>query len=48
MLGNGQVVLILNPVQLVHRDSLVAAYVAVPRAEEAALVVEQKSRQRRW
>jgi chemosensory pili system protein ChpA (sensor histidine kinase/response regulator) len=44
VLGSGQVVLILNPVQLVHRDSLVAAYVAVPQvAEEAALVVEQKS-----
>ncbi len=44
VLGSGQVVLILNPVQLVHRDSQVAAYIAVPQvAEEAALVVEQKS-----
>jgi chemosensory pili system protein ChpA (sensor histidine kinase/response regulator) len=44
VLGNGQVVLILNPVQLVHRDSMVAAYIPVPQvAEEAALVVEQKS-----
>jgi chemosensory pili system protein ChpA (sensor histidine kinase/response regulator) len=44
VLGNGQVVLILNPVQLVHRDSQVAAYVPVPQvAEAAALVVEEKS-----
>jgi chemosensory pili system protein ChpA (sensor histidine kinase/response regulator) len=44
VLGNGQVVLILNPVQLVHRESQVAAYVPVPQVEgEAALVVEERS-----
>ncbi len=44
VLGNGQVVLILNPVQLVHRPcapALDLARVAPP--SEAALVVEEKS-----
>ena len=41
MLGNGQVVLILNPVQLVHREGPEIAMRA-PRAEEAPLVVEEK------
>jgi len=42
VLGNGQVVLILNPVQLVHRETPVGVEIArAPRAE--ALVVEEKS-----
>ena len=42
VLGNGQVVLILNPVQLVHRDGDAATpLVAKPLANE--LVVEEKS-----
>jgi len=44
VLGNGQVVLILNPVQLVHRESTT---VDVPRPapvpQEAPLMVEEKS-----
>jgi chemosensory pili system protein ChpA (sensor histidine kinase/response regulator) len=45
VLGNGQVVLILNPVQLVHRgDSLVAEPAPVPQPQAAeALVAESKS-----
>jgi chemosensory pili system protein ChpA (sensor histidine kinase/response regulator) len=45
VLGNGQVVLILNPVQLVHRgDALVPVEAAAPAAPEApALVAESKS-----
>jgi chemosensory pili system protein ChpA (sensor histidine kinase/response regulator) len=44
VLGNGQVVLILNPVQLVHRGGP-ASDVPVPvaRPQEAPLVVESKS-----
>src|SRR5258706_1390150 len=42
VLGNGQVVLILNPVQLVHRAGPEIAMRA-PRAEDAPLVVEEKS-----
>jgi chemosensory pili system protein ChpA (sensor histidine kinase/response regulator) len=44
VLGNGQVVLILNPVQLVHREQ--AAFEvprAMPAAPETVLVVEEKS-----
>jgi len=45
VLGNGQVVLILNPVQLVHRagGSAVELARAAPLPQEASLVVEQKS-----
>ena len=44
VLGNGQVVLILNPVQLVHREAL-AADVAVqrPAAQETPLMMHAKS-----
>jgi chemosensory pili system protein ChpA (sensor histidine kinase/response regulator) len=42
VLGNGQVVLILNPVQLVHREGP-EVVVRAPRAEEAPLAVEEKS-----
>jgi chemosensory pili system protein ChpA (sensor histidine kinase/response regulator) len=45
VLGNGQVVLILNPVQLVHRESrLEARRGACPHAARAALVVEDVGR----
>jgi chemosensory pili system protein ChpA (sensor histidine kinase/response regulator) len=44
VLGNGQVVLILNPVQLVHRDAVADTPVPVPVAPAPApLVVDQKS-----
>ena len=46
VLGNGQVVLILNPVQLVHREMPAPTAdvpVPVPRAEEATLMVDSKS-----
>jgi chemosensory pili system protein ChpA (sensor histidine kinase/response regulator) len=45
VLGNGQVVLILNPVQLVHREqpALEAPRAAPPRVPESALVAEAKS-----
>ncbi|HXF80834.1 MAG TPA: response regulator, partial [Usitatibacter sp.] len=45
VLGNGQVVLILNPVQLVHRDTtaMAAPVEPAPRAAEPALVVDSKS-----
>jgi len=44
VLGNGQVVLILNPVQLVHRESAAgAAPSQAAPAAEPALVVESKS-----
>ncbi|HLX22990.1 MAG TPA: response regulator, partial [Usitatibacter sp.] len=46
VLGNGQVVLILNPVSLVHRETpapTAQVPVPVPRAEEAALTVDSKS-----
>jgi len=46
VLGNGQVVLILNPVQLVHREMpspTVEVPVPVARAEEATLTVDSKS-----
>jgi chemosensory pili system protein ChpA (sensor histidine kinase/response regulator) len=44
VLGNGQVVLILNPVQLVHREMPAGATTAgSERPQEAALVVEEKS-----
>ena len=44
VLGNGQVVLILNPVQLVHREAP-AADVAVPRpmAQETPLMMDSRS-----
>jgi chemosensory pili system protein ChpA (sensor histidine kinase/response regulator) len=42
VLGNGQVVLILNPVQLVHREGP-EIVLRAPRADEAPLVVEEKS-----
>jgi chemosensory pili system protein ChpA (sensor histidine kinase/response regulator) len=45
VLGNGQVVLILNPVQLVHRAAALGVDVAreAPKREEPAFTVEQKS-----
>jgi chemosensory pili system protein ChpA (sensor histidine kinase/response regulator) len=46
VLGNGQVVLILNPVQLVHREALAAegaAPVVAPKPAATQLVVEQNS-----
>ena len=46
VLGNGQVVLILNPVQLVHREApamLEAVPAPTARAAEPALVVDSKS-----
>jgi chemosensory pili system protein ChpA (sensor histidine kinase/response regulator) len=45
VLGNGQVVLILNPVQLVHRETPIGVEVArpAPRAPEPAFTVEEKS-----
>ncbi|HEX3096883.1 MAG TPA: Hpt domain-containing protein [Usitatibacter sp.] len=45
VLGNGQVVLILNPVQLVHRETALGADVTreAPKREEPAFTVEQKS-----
>ena len=44
VLGNGQVVLILNPVQLVHRGPAAEGAVPVPRkAPEAELVAESSS-----
>ncbi|HEY2629682.1 MAG TPA: response regulator, partial [Usitatibacter sp.] len=46
VLGNGQVVLILNPVQLVHREApapTAEVPVPAPRAEEATLEVDSKS-----
>jgi chemosensory pili system protein ChpA (sensor histidine kinase/response regulator) len=46
VLGNGQVVLILNPVQLVHRDASSTVEVprpAVPVPVEPAFTVEEKS-----
>ena len=45
VLGNGQVVLILNPVQLVHRGDALAPVDAMsaPAAEAAPLVIESKS-----
>ncbi|HXN14786.1 MAG TPA: response regulator, partial [Usitatibacter sp.] len=42
VLGNGQVVLILNPVQLVHREGP-EVVVRAPRPHEAPLIVDQKS-----
>ncbi|HET7548137.1 MAG TPA: Hpt domain-containing protein [Usitatibacter sp.] len=45
VLGNGQVVLILNPVQLVHRETPVGVEVShsAPKPAEPAFTVEQKS-----
>ncbi len=43
VLGNGQVVLILNPVQLVHRAEANIEIVRPAPAPEPALVVDQKS-----
>jgi len=45
VLGNGQVVLILNPVQLVHREAAVGVEVAhrAPVRQEPAFTVESKS-----
>ncbi|MGE5093895.1 MAG: Hpt domain-containing protein [Betaproteobacteria bacterium] len=45
VLGNGQVVLILNPVQLVHRERPAFERIvdASPRAAEPELVIEEKS-----
>jgi len=46
VLGNGQVVLILNPVQLVHREQPAFERIqdaSVPAREEPELVVEEKS-----
>jgi chemosensory pili system protein ChpA (sensor histidine kinase/response regulator) len=45
VLGNGQVVLILNPVQLVHRETPVGVDVVrpAPKPAEPAFTVEQKS-----
>jgi len=43
VLGNGQVVLILNPVQLVHRAEANIEIVRAPAQAEPALVVDQKS-----
>jgi chemosensory pili system protein ChpA (sensor histidine kinase/response regulator) len=45
VLGNGQVVLILNPVQLVHREAALGVEVSreAPKREEPAFTVEQKS-----
>ena len=46
VLGNGQVVLILNPVSLVHREApapTAQVPVPMPRAEEATLTVDSKS-----
>jgi len=46
VLGNGQVVLILNPVQLVHRETPASADVSVPQAavvQETPLMMEEKS-----
>jgi chemosensory pili system protein ChpA (sensor histidine kinase/response regulator) len=42
VLGNGQVVLILNPVQLVHREGP-EVVVRAPRPQEAPLIVDQRS-----
>jgi len=45
VLGNGQVVLILNPVQLVHRETPIGVEVShpAPKAPEPAFMAEQKS-----
>jgi chemosensory pili system protein ChpA (sensor histidine kinase/response regulator) len=43
VLGNGQVVLILNPVQLVHREQPGFEVPRPPVAQEQALMVEEKS-----
>ncbi len=45
VLGNGQVVLILNPVQLVHREAPVSADIAVTShvAQETPLMMDSKS-----
>jgi chemosensory pili system protein ChpA (sensor histidine kinase/response regulator) len=45
VLGNGQVVLILNPVQLVHREvlALEGAAIEAPKPAEAEFVVEESS-----
>ena len=45
VLGNGQVVLILNPVQLVHRETPVSADIAVAPsvAQETPLMMDSKS-----
>ncbi len=46
VLGNGQVVLILNPVQLVHRETPVSADISVARpavAQETPLMMDAKS-----
>jgi chemosensory pili system protein ChpA (sensor histidine kinase/response regulator) len=43
VLGNGQVVLILNPVQLVHRDAVSDMPRAMPAIQPTSVEVEQKS-----
>ncbi len=43
VLGNGQVVLILNPVQLVHREQPAFEVPRAPMPQETALMVEEKS-----
>ena len=43
VLGNGQVVLILNPVQLVHRDAVSDIPRSMPAIQPTSLEVEQKS-----
>ncbi len=43
VLGNGQVVLILNPVQLVHRAGAPEAAIEAPRVQETPFMAESKS-----
>src|SRR5204862_7172889 len=43
VLGNGQVVLILNPVQLVHRDGAQERAPVVPKSAEPEFMAESKS-----
>jgi CheY-like chemotaxis protein len=43
VLGNGQVVLILNPVQLVHREMAAGTISVVAAPAQEALVVDQRS-----
>jgi chemosensory pili system protein ChpA (sensor histidine kinase/response regulator) len=43
VLGNGQVVLILNPVQLVHREMATGQLAPIPTATPESLMVDQRS-----
>jgi chemosensory pili system protein ChpA (sensor histidine kinase/response regulator) len=43
VLGNGQVVLILNPVQLVHREMATGQLAPIPAATPESLMVDQRS-----